>query len=164
VLWLGLLTAGVTLGLNAVRPPGSGLPLRSPMIILTVMYFAMPSTFWRQCAAPLVMSAGLLALRLTFLSGGGVDVPGDVVALVSLNALGVLAVARRLALERATHQVVVELRNLQGIIPICSYCRKVRSEVGDWQQLERYVHDHSDSAFSHGICPECMQEHHKEFV
>ena len=106
--------------------------------------------------------------RLLFaavLGGGrGVDVPGDVVALVSLNALGVLAVARRLALERATHQVVVELRNLQGIIPICSYCRKVRSEVGDWQQLERYVHDHSDSAFSHGICPECMQEHHKEFV
>lgn len=156
VLWLSLMTAAMTVWLNAARPDGSGMPLRSPMLILAVMYFAMPSSLWRQCAAPVAMTAGLLALRLTKLSGGPVDVTGDVIALVSMNALGVLAVARRLSVERATHQVVVELRALQGIIPICSYCRQVRTEVGSWLGLERYVHDHSEAAFSHGICPDCL--------
>lgn len=163
VLWLSLMTAVLTVWLNAERAPGAGLPLRSPMLILAVMYFAMPSSLWRQCAAPLLMSAGLLALRVTKLSGGPVDVQGDVIALLSMNALGVLAVARRLSVERATHQVVVELRALQGIIPICSYCRQVRSELGSWQGLERYVHDHSDAAFSHGICPDCLPKVQAQF-
>ncbi len=52
-----------------------------------------------------------------------------------------------------------EIRTLRGIIPICSHCRKVRDEAGSWSQLEAYVHEHSQTQFSHGICPDCRGRH-----
>ena len=162
VFWLGLLIAAITVGLNLMRPTGSGLPLRSPLLVLAILYFAMPDEPRRQLVAPLSLSAGLVAMRLTFLYGGGIDSGGDVVVIVAVNALGVLVVMRRVRLEAVTNDVVGELRALRGIIPICSHCRKVRSEVGDWQQLERYVHERSDAMFSHGICPDCLEEHYKD--
>ena len=58
--------------------------------------------------------------------------------------------------------MVGELKTLRGIIPICSHCRKLRSEVGDWQLIERYFQDHSDALFSHGICPDCLKEHYPD--
>jgi len=160
VFSLSVLVALVTLGLNLMRPSGSGMPLRSPVLILCVLYFAMPDRLWRQCAAPLGLSAGLIALRLTRLSGPFIDVGGDVLTIVALNALGILSVLRRAKLEAATSDVVGELKTLRGIIPICSHCRKLRSEVGDWQQIERYFRERSGALFSHGICPDCLHEHY----
>ena len=72
---------------------------------------------------------------------------------------------RVIALEDALSARVAELeealshiRTLQGILPICSYCRKVRDDEGYWQQVETYVRDHSEAQFSHGICPECFEQ------
>ena len=48
-----------------------------------------------------------------------------------------------------------QLRQLRGIIPICSYCKKIRDDDESWQQLETYISAHSDAMFSHGICPAC---------
>ena len=62
-----------------------------------------------------------------------------------------LVAARTLALEHT----LAEVRTLKGMIPICSYCKKIRDDEGGWWQLERYIHDHSEAEFSHGICPEC---------
>lgn len=162
VFWSAIVIAAVTLGLNMMRPAGSGMPLRSPLLILCILYLAMPDTPVRQLVAPLGLSAGLVALRATSLQGGGIDVGGDVITIVALNALGVLTVLRRVRLEAATSDVIGELRTLRGIIPICSHCRKLRSEVGDWQMIERYFQDHSDALFSHGICPDCLKEHYPE--
>jgi hypothetical protein len=160
------------LALNALRPPGAGLPLRSPLFTLAVLYAALPNTFWRQVAPPLVFTTGLIVLRLTYLTGGPAsDIPGDIVILLAMNAVGVLLVRQRhegearttLAWEAETaarqraEAALAELRILRGIIPICSYCKRVRAETGDWQQVERYVRDHSDAEFSHGICPNCFE-------
>lgn len=164
VLLLALTTAVVTIGLNAIRPIGSGLPLRGPFIVIAIMYFAMPDAPIRQCLSPLALSAGLIGLRMTSLSGGPVDVPGDVIAIGVLNALGMLAIARRVQLDAATSEVVGELKTLRGIIPICSHCRKLRSEVGDWQQIERYFHERGEALFSHGICPDCLREHYEDSI
>lgn len=49
-------------------------------------------------------------------------------------------------------------KRLEGIIPICSYCKKIRNDQNSWQQLERYLSEHSDAWFSHGICPDCMEK------
>ena len=49
-----------------------------------------------------------------------------------------------------------EIRILKGIIPICSYCHKIRNEEGAWDRLEEYISKHSDAQFSHGICPSCL--------
>ena len=46
-------------------------------------------------------------------------------------------------------------RQLRGLLPICSYCKKIRSDGNYWQQIESYIREHTDTDFSHGICPEC---------
>ena len=51
-----------------------------------------------------------------------------------------------------------EVKTLQGIIPICGYCKNIRDEEGLWNQLEVYIHSHSKAEFSHGICPDCYEK------
>ena len=55
-------------------------------------------------------------------------------------------------------KTIREIKRLEGIIPICSYCSKIRNEEGAWSQMERYIQENSDAAFSHGICPQCHAE------
>jgi hypothetical protein len=57
----------------------------------------------------------------------------------------------RLDLEAANAQV----RQLEGIIPICMYCKKIRDDANSWHRIEQYLAQHSQASFSHGICPEC---------
>jgi methyl-accepting chemotaxis protein len=60
-------------------------------------------------------------------------------------------------------QALNEIKTLRGILPICSSCKKIRTDQGSWQQLESYLRDHSDVEFSHGICPECTQRLYPEY-
>jgi len=55
-----------------------------------------------------------------------------------------------------------EIKTLRGIIPICSYCKKIRDDEGLWKQMEEYIHAHSEAEFSHSICPSCMRKHYPE--
>ncbi len=68
-----------------------------------------------------------------------------------------------------THQNLVELnaraeaqsreiKILQGMLPICSSCKKIKDESGDWNQLEAFIDDHSEASFTHGYCPDCAAE------
>ena len=50
------------------------------------------------------------------------------------------------------------VKRLEGIISICMYCNKIRNEQESWEKLEKYISDHSDTEFSHGICPDCLEE------
>jgi len=54
-----------------------------------------------------------------------------------------------------------EIKTLKGIIPICSYCHKIRNDEEIWQQMETYLSDHSDALFSHGACPACAEKQMK---
>ena len=54
---------------------------------------------------------------------------------------------------------------LEGILPICAYCKKIRDKGEQWVRLEEYVTDHSAAKFTHGMCPDCIAEHYgKEYV
>jgi DNA-binding response OmpR family regulator len=55
-----------------------------------------------------------------------------------------------------------ELRELREFLPICSYCRRVRGARGEWVTLERYLHEHSSTRPSHGICSDCARDHFAE--
>lgn len=57
-----------------------------------------------------------------------------------------------------------KLDTLRGIVPICSYCRKVRDDQGYWRQLEAYIATHTAAELSHGICPACMKKHFSEYA
>lgn len=51
-----------------------------------------------------------------------------------------------------------EIETLQGMLPICSYCRRIRSDNDYWQSLESYIASHSTAKFSHGVCPTCYEK------
>jgi DNA-binding response OmpR family regulator len=51
-----------------------------------------------------------------------------------------------------------EIKTLQGLIPICSSCKKIRNDEGFWDQLESYLSKHTDAVFTHGLCPECFHK------
>jgi|GEM_PF-489239 len=59
-------------------------------------------------------------------------------------------------------QALADMKSLQGMIPICSYCKKIRDDGGSWWQLESYIQHHSEAEFSHGICPDCRKHHFPE--
>ena len=50
-----------------------------------------------------------------------------------------------------------EVKTLQGIIPICMYCKKIRGDEGAWDKLEAYLTEHTNAELSHGICPDCLE-------
>ena len=52
-------------------------------------------------------------------------------------------------------QALSQVKQLQGMLPICSYCKKIRNDQNYWQRVEGYISDHADVEFSHGICPDC---------
>ena len=52
-------------------------------------------------------------------------------------------------------QALSQVKQLQGMLPICSYCKRIRNDQNYWQRVEGYISDHADVEFSHGICPDC---------
>jgi DNA-binding response OmpR family regulator len=54
-----------------------------------------------------------------------------------------------------------QVKQLQGLLPICSYCKKIRDDSNYWQQVEGYISDHTEARFSHGICPDCYEKYVK---
>jgi hypothetical protein len=61
------------------------------------------------------------------------------------------------------HTAQQEVKTLQGLIPICSHCKRIRDDKGGWNQLEAYIRDHSKAEFTHGICPKCLKELYPNF-
>ena len=70
----------------------------------------------------------------------------------------VLTLQERLA-ERVTElqAALSNVKQLSGLLPICSYCKRIRSDQNYWEQVDRYIAQHSEAEFSHGICPECFK-------
>ncbi len=77
--------------------------------------------------------------------------------------------------EKALKQKIQELeealtviKRLEGILPICSFCKKIRPEgvnpkdQNGWVIMEQYIQDRSEAKFSHSICPECMEKHYPD--
>jgi hypothetical protein len=52
---------------------------------------------------------------------------------------------------------------LSGMLPICSYCKKIRDDQGYWSQIESYISRHSEAEFTHGMCPDCAEKLFSEF-
>jgi transcriptional regulator with GAF, ATPase, and Fis domain len=59
---------------------------------------------------------------------------------------------------------LLQVKTLQGMLPICAHCKKIRDDQGSWQQLEAYISQHSTAQFSHGVCPDCLREHYAELI
>lgn len=64
----------------------------------------------------------------------------------------------REALIAELQTALAEIKTLHGIIPICAYCKKIRNDIGYWDQVEQYISQHSNAVFSHGVCPTCYDK------
>lgn len=76
---------------------------------------------------------------------------------------------RRAAREREEliaelQQTLAKVKVLNGLLPICAVCKKIRDDTGYWEQVEVYVRDRTDATFSHGICPACARELYPDFA
>ncbi|MDZ4183766.1 MAG: response regulator [Desulfuromonadales bacterium] len=76
-----------------------------------------------------------------------------------------LRLSRQLLEDKVTEleATLARVKQLEGILPICMYCKKIRNDQEDWQQMEEYISQHSEANFSHGLCPECYKQQLKEF-
>jgi sigma-B regulation protein RsbU (phosphoserine phosphatase) len=68
----------------------------------------------------------------------------------------------RIHVGQRTLALIANIKRLTGLLPICCYCKRIRSDEDYWQQVEVYISDHTDARFSHGICPTCMEKALKE--
>lgn len=90
------------------------------------------------------------------------------------NVVGSIHIARditvRKNMEEEKEMLISELKDalakvkqLSGFLPICASCKKIRDDRGYWQQIESYIHEHSEAQFSHGICPSCAKKLYPEY-
>jgi DNA-binding response OmpR family regulator len=63
---------------------------------------------------------------------------------------------------RELADALARVKRLQGLLPICSWCKKIRDDHNYWQQVEEYISDHSEARFTHGICPDCRKRIEEE--
>jgi phosphoserine phosphatase RsbU/P len=75
------------------------------------------------------------------------------------TGLRILTLQQDLAAQIAMlKETIANVKQLKGLLPMCSYCKKIRKDSDYWQQLEAYISDHSDAEFSHGVCPACFEK------
>jgi PAS domain S-box-containing protein len=78
-------------------------------------------------------------------------------------------ISHRKKVEKEREEIIKELREslaeiktLRGILPLCSFCKKVRDDKGYWEQVDIYISKHSEADISHSICPECLKKHYPD--
>lgn len=72
------------------------------------------------------------------------------------------AEAEKEALIEELQEALTTVKTLRGLLPVCSFCKKIRDDQGYWQQLEAYIQAHSEAVFSHSVCEECARIHYPE--
>ena len=80
-----------------------------------------------------------------------------------------ITIEKRLEKEKADlflslQEARKNIKILSGLLPICANCKKIRDDHGAWEQLEQYIHSHSEAEFSHGICPDCVTRLYPEYA
>ena len=65
-------------------------------------------------------------------------------------------------IDRMTRQAR-EIRVLRGLLPVCAFCKKIRTEDQNWQPIESYITERSEASFTHTFCPECGKRHYGEY-
>jgi len=69
---------------------------------------------------------------------------------------------REMKLNAELQAALAEVHQLSGLLPICAWCKRIRDDDGNWQQIESYITVHSEADFTHGICPDCAQKHQRQ--
>lgn len=151
--WSGI--AALTVVLDYLTGPHIQFP------VLFIVPVALCAWFDGLVAA-LVLAIGLPLVRLYLMWQWdfpmGVDVAVINAAIRCTVLAGMAFVVSRTA--RQTRLLAQEVEVLEGLLPICAHCKRIRDENDTWQRLERYISQRSAATFTHGICPECSARHY----
>ena len=154
-LWWIVLGA-LMLGIDSLTSTAVHFPV---IYVLPVILAAWYSGVWPAVG----LAIAVPVFRLLFLVLP-VHPPEGIVSLVLATALrGVVIVflalwfARLAEFERSLERRV---KVLEGLVPICAFCKNIRNEAGEWERLEKYISRRSEAEFSHGICPSCSEKHY----
>lgn len=79
-----------------------------------------------------------------------------------LSARNATLFARERATSAELRKALSEIKLMEGLLPICASCKKIRDGNGNWNVLESYIQDHTAATFTHGLCPECAREWTKQ--
>ena len=142
----------IILGLDVLVPLGTEVSL---LYLIPLGFVAMWSSP-KQSTHVLVIAA--VCAVLTWV-GFFLTPPHAVWAAVANRLLAVTVIGFTVMLSVSRKRAEDDLTVLRGLLPICSYCKKIRDDWGSWQQMERYITDRSQADFSHGMCPDCGEKH-----
>jgi len=171
-------TVGLTgmawgLGAAALIP---SLPFEYTVIILATFAGLVAgggSTLMADAVAFRLYSLSMLLPVTVSVLLGGVDALHLVPAFLSLCVAGFMvrfntqayrALVDHLETRAALESALASIRTLGELLPICASCKKIRDDRGYWSQIEEYISEHSETSFSHGMCPDCMSRLYPEFV
>jgi len=116
----------------------------------------------------IVAKIDLAEIRAPFIKAG-IIATGFAAIFIALGAYTFIRITNPIIMElsetvNSLQASLSELKTLRGILPICSYCKKIRDDHGYWNQVEEYISKNSDADFSHGICPSCVDKHFPEIA
>jgi hypothetical protein len=116
------------------------------------------ATIGKKLAGSGLILWGIYMLVMTFIQINLYIYYGFLVGFHILAAFGMVAMVIdkiRIRAEKSEEHV----KQLEGILPICSYCKKIRDEKNEWHVIEAYIENRSKAEFSHGICPDCIKKY-----
>ena len=155
LLVLNICLAAVVFVLDTFVPIGiaAGMLYVAPVAWLALWSTKKESSLiiWAAVVATVLSVAGFLLAPAGVLWIGIVN---RAIAIFVIWMTALLSVLRKQAEE--------ETKTLRGLLPICSYCKKVRDDKGYWKQIEVYIAANSQADFTHGLCPECGVQHYPE--
>jgi hypothetical protein len=141
----------------------------SATVILFPVFFVLPVLLiaWHGRLSRALFAVGVLCVaRLIFAWTSGM--PWSVaVALINAAIRGaVLSLLAVLTARVASHsrEMRRHVRLLEGMLPICGFCKDIRSDAGTWVKLENYISSHSEAQFTTGICPDCARLHYSAYL
>lgn len=167
VLVCGLLTL-VLLGVDLALPLGvaAGVPY------ISVVLFSLGHEK-RRFTIIVAIICSILTIIDFFLSPPGGElwkvITNRTLALFAIWVTAILTLQRKSLEEkkdraiREREEALAQIKILQGFLPICASCKKIRDDKGAWSQIEVYIRDHSEAEFSHGICPSCAKKLYPEY-
>jgi hypothetical protein len=136
----------------------TGFYMQFPLIyVIPVSLAAYYSGRW----PGLVLAIGIPIVHLGFALIDGRTIDWALVGTTALRS-GVIAVMALWFARLSAHELTLqrEVETLMGLLPICSFCKNIRNDAGEWERLEGFLSRRSQTRFSHAICPACHQRHY----
>jgi hypothetical protein len=161
--WRRLLVVGllsfVLLLLDFITGPFILFPIT---FVFPVAYAAWYLGRWPAVALGVILASTRYLICVTWGTPELLGIVGAINALIRLGVLvGIGVLVHRLAQQQ--RRLTQQIKTLEGLLPICSYCKSIRNSQGKWEGIECYVAAHTKAKFSHSFCEPCLKQHHPDF-